>query len=57
MLDFTVNADGSVSNLAVRSASDRALEPAALDAVSRWRYQPIASAQAHGVQLVFKRAE
>lgn len=57
VLDFTVNADGSVSNLAVRSASDRALEPAALDAVSRWRYQPIASAQAHGVQLVFKRAE
>jgi TonB family protein len=57
VLAFTVNPDGSVSDLAVRSASDRALEPAAIDAVSKWRYQPIASAQAHGVQLVFKRDE
>ena len=57
VLAFTVNPDGSVSDLAVRSASDRALEPAALDAVSKWRYQPIASAQAHGVQIVFKRDE
>jgi TonB family protein len=57
VLAFTVNPDGSVSDLSVSSASDRALEPAALDAVSKWRYQPIASAQAHGVQLVFKRGE
>jgi TonB family protein len=57
VVDFTVNPDGSVSDLAVRSASDRALEQAAILAVSKWRYQPIASAQAHGVQLVFKRGE
>lgn len=57
VLDFTVNPDGSVGNLAVRSASDRSLEPAALDAVGKWRYEPIAAAQPHGVQLVFKRGE
>ncbi|MBK6865410.1 MAG: TonB family protein [Ideonella sp.] len=54
VLAFTVNADGSVADLAVRSASDHALEEVALDAVRQWRYQPIATAQAHGVQLVFK---
>ncbi len=54
VLAFTVNADGSVADLAVRSASDQALEEIALDAVRQWRYQPIATAQAHGVQLVFK---
>lgn len=57
VLDFTVNPDGSVSGVAVRSATDRALEPAALEAVGKWRYLPIAAAQSHGVQLVFKRGE
>lgn len=55
VLEFTVNPDGSVADLNVRSASDRALEQIAIDAVRQWRYQPIAAAQAHVVQLVFKQ--
>ncbi|HRI18723.1 MAG TPA: TonB family protein, partial [Burkholderiaceae bacterium] len=54
VLDFTVNADGTVSDIAVRSASDKALESVAVDAVRQWRYRPISTAQAHGVHLVFK---
>ena len=57
VLDFVVNPDGSVSNVAIRSATDKALESAALDAVRQWRYEPIATAQAHGAQLVFKLGE
>ena len=53
---FTVNPDGSVADVAVRSSSDRALDPIALDAVSQWRYKPIAAAQPHAVELVFKTA-
>lgn len=57
ILGFTVNPDGSVADVAVRSASDKALEATAVDAVRQWRYQPIAAAQAHAVQLVFKLRE
>lgn len=53
---FTVNPDGSVADVAVRSSSDRALDLIALDAVSQWRYKPIAAAQPHAVELVFKTA-
>lgn len=56
VVKFTVNPDGSVADVAVRSSSDRALDPIALDAVSQWRYKPIAAAQPHAVELVFKTA-
>jgi len=54
VVNFTVNPDGSVADVAVRSSNDRALDPIALDAVRQWRYQPIAVAQSHAVQLVFR---
>jgi TonB family protein len=54
MIEFTVQADGSVVDPAVRSASDKALEEAALDAVRQWRYRPIPAAQPHAAQLVFR---
>jgi len=54
-LDFMVNADGSVADVVVRMSNDTALDSIAIDAVRQWRYKPIAQAQAHGVQLVFKR--
>ena len=54
-LDFMVNADGSVADVVVRTSNDTSLDPVAVDAVRQWRYKPIAQAQAHGVQLVFKR--
>ncbi len=56
VVKFTVNPDGSVADVAVRSSSDRALDTIALDAVSQWRYKPIATAQPHAVELVFKTA-
>ena len=55
LLAFTVNADGTVADVEVRTTSDRALDPIAIDAVRQWRYQPIGAPQAHAVQLVFKR--
>lgn len=54
VVEFMVQVDGTVAATAVRSASDRVLEPVALDAVRQWRYRPIAAAQPHAVQLVFK---
>lgn len=57
VLDFVVNPDGTVRDVAIRSASDKALETVAIDAVRQWRYEPIATAQAHGAQLVFKLGE
>ncbi len=57
VVQFTVNPDGSVADASVRSSSDRALDPIALDAVRQWRYRPIATMQAHAVQLVFRLRE
>lgn len=57
VVDFTIHPDGSVADAAVRSSSDRALDPIAIEAVRQWRYRPIAAAQAHAVQLVFRLRE
>ena len=57
VVQFTVGLDGSVVDASVRSSSDGALEPVALDAVRQWHYRPIATAQAHAVQLVFRLRE
>jgi len=54
VVNFTVNADGSVSDASVQSSSEKSLDPIALDAVRQWRYRPIAAAQTHAVQLVFR---
>jgi len=57
VVQFTVNADGSVADASVRSSSDRALDAISLEAVRQWRYRPVASAQTHAVQLVFRVRE
>lgn len=45
VVEFTVNADGSVSNpRVVRASPPRMFDRAALNAVRRWRFQPVASA-------------
>jgi len=54
IVGFTVNADGSVSNVAVRSSPMKALEAPVIDAISQWRYEPIGEARAHAVQLVLR---
>ena len=53
VIDLKILADGSVAEAIVRSASDKALEPLALEAVRQWRYKPAGEDQSHAVQLVF----
>jgi TonB family protein len=50
---FRINPDGSVSDVDVRNTSNKALDPVVLDAVKQWRYEPVAEARIHAVQLVF----
>jgi TonB family protein len=52
-LEFTVNTDGSVSDVSVRSSSNPTLDPIALELVKGWRFKPIAHNRLHTVQLVF----
>lgn len=54
VVGFTVNADGSVSDVAIRSSPMRALDASIVEAVSQWRYEPIREARAHAVQLVLR---
>ena len=58
-LQFTVNADGSVSDVSVRASNNPSVDAAALTGVRGWRFKPIAQAQAqvHSVQLVFHPRE
>ena len=48
---FTVNTDGSVSNIFVRSNPDKVLDPIVVDAVRQWRFEPIAAPREHSVVL------
>ena len=54
VVGFTVNADGSVSDVAIRSSPLKSLEGSIIEAVSQWRYEPIREARAHAVQLVLR---
>lgn len=54
---FTVNADGSVADAAVRKSSHPQMDAAVLEAVRQWRYQPIAAPRAHEVQLVLRQGD
>ena len=52
-IQFTVNADGSVSDASVRASNNPNVDAVALAGVRGWRFKPIAQAQVHSVQLVF----
>jgi len=52
VVDFTVNTDGSVGNVVVRSASNPNLEPPVLEAVRQWRYEAQPVPRPHVVRLV-----
>lgn len=54
---MTVQPDGHVSDVAVRSSTDKALEPAVLEAVSQWRFQPVPRSRTHVVELVLNPPE
>ena len=52
-LQFTVNPDGSVSDVSVQASNNPDVDAVALAGVRGWRFKPIAQAQVHSVQLVF----
>ena len=53
LLAFTVQPDGSVSAASVLSATNRKLSKPALEAVTRWRFEPIRMARATQVEIAF----
>lgn len=54
---FTVNRDGSLSDVGIRASTNRALDDAVLDAVRQWRYGPLPEPREGSVQLVFNLGE
>ncbi|MGY4828852.1 TonB family protein [Sphaerotilaceae bacterium SBD11-9] len=54
VVGFTVNADGTVSNVAVRSSPMKSVDAAVVEAVAQWRYEPIREPRSHAVQLVLR---
>lgn len=56
VVEFTIGADGQVSDVQVQPPVPRALVPRIVDAVEQWRYAPSAAARRHRVQLVFRPA-
>ena len=56
-VQFTVNPDGSVSDVSVQASNNPNVDAAALAGVRGWRFKPIAQAQVHSVQLVFHPRE
>lgn len=52
VIGLTVNADGSVSDVVIKSNPMKALDTAIIDAVRQWRYNPIGESRTHAVQLV-----
>jgi hypothetical protein len=50
---FVVAADGSVSQISLRSPAPRQLARLIQAAVSQWQFEPMAAAREHTVQLVF----
>ncbi len=54
LVAFTVLSDGRVAEAAVLRSSHPEVNAAVLDAVRQWRYQPIAIATPHEVELVLR---
>jgi TonB family protein len=52
VVGLTVNADGTVSDLAIQSSTHPQMDAAVLEAVQQWRYEPIRVPRAHAVQVV-----
>lgn len=54
LVGFTVNTDGSVSDVAIRSSPNQALDGPVVEAVRQWRYAPVGQPRSHAVQLVLR---
>jgi TonB family protein len=54
MVKFMVNADGSVTDVAVAETSDKLLNKSVIAAVKQWIYKPITQAQANTAEIAFK---
>lgn len=57
VIGLTVNADGSVSDVVIKSNPMKALDAAVIDAVRQWRYNPIGEPRTHAVQLVLHASQ
>ena len=53
MVRFTVEANGSVSNVEVLSSSSRLLNKPTIAAVSSWRFEPIKVARPAQIEIAF----
>ena len=53
IVGFTVQPDGTVAEAAIVRATNRRLSKPALDAISKWRFQPIRTARAVQVEIEF----
>lgn len=54
MVKFIVNADGSVTDVAVAETSDKLLNKSVIAAVKQWIYKPITQAQSNTAEIAFK---
>lgn len=54
VVGFTVNPDGSVSDVSIFSSPNKLLDSAVVDAVRQWRYEPVEQPRLHTVQLVLR---
>ncbi len=57
IVTFMVGTDGSVSQAAVQASNQPLANPTVLEAVTQWRYAPIAAARSHAVQLVMRAGD
>jgi outer membrane biosynthesis protein TonB len=53
-LEFTIEADGSVSGITLLSPAPRLL-PFLREAIEQWRYAPLPESRRHRVTLIFGR--
>ncbi len=54
VVKFNVNADGSVTDVAVSETSDKLLNKSVVAAVKQWIYKPINQAQSNTAEIAFK---
>jgi len=54
LVEMTINADGSVRDVKLRSAADEEFAASVREAVQQWRYEPQPITRPHTVQLVFE---
>ena len=55
MVAFTVQKDGTVGEVSAENSTNRRLSKAATDAVSKWKFEPLAAAETYKVEINFNQ--